>query len=94
MLENKALYWVSLILVMVGGINTGLMGLFGADFIVALFGGLGRLILILVGLGAAFLITKFVKSGGMSDLAASFKKAKAKKEPAAQVPKDDSDKSE
>lgn len=49
--------WVSLVLVIVGGINLGLMGLIGVDLMSKLFGSLlSRLIFILIGAGAGYLI--------------------------------------
>ena len=57
MLKNKALYWVSYILVLLGAINIGIEGLFNGNLIVGILGaGFGRLIYILIGLGAVFLI--------------------------------------
>jgi hypothetical protein len=47
--------WVSVILVIVGGLNWGLVGLFGFDLVATLFGdmsGLSRTVYVLVGLGA------------------------------------------
>ena len=49
---------ISLILVLVGGINWGLFGLLNLNLVGALFGTgfLARLVYILVGVGAGFLI--------------------------------------
>ena len=48
--------WVALILVLVGGINLGLEGLFNINIIGAIFGNmLGRLIFIVFGAAAGYL---------------------------------------
>jgi len=48
--------WIALALVIVGGLNWGLYGLFGANIIQAILGGfLGRLIFIVVGVAAGYL---------------------------------------
>ncbi|MES2674784.1 MAG: DUF378 domain-containing protein [Pseudomonadota bacterium] len=51
--------WIALILLIVGGVNWGLVGLFRFDFVAALFGemtGLSRIIYVLVGLAALYSI--------------------------------------
>ena len=65
MLQNKALYWVSLVLVLIGGIDLGFRGLFNHSLLEALLGGFARFLFILMGLGAIFLIINFIKTGGM-----------------------------
>lgn len=56
----NGLDWAALVLVIVGGINWGLVGLFGFDLVAAIFGGfmplLSRLIYIIVGLAAVYMI--------------------------------------
>jgi uncharacterized membrane protein YuzA (DUF378 family) len=55
----KALNVLTLILLIVGGLNWGLVGLFGFDLVAALFGGgsaLSRLVYLLVGLSALWQI--------------------------------------
>lgn len=56
---------IALILVIVGALNWGSIGLFGFDFVGALFGGqlsvLSRIIFALVGLGGLWTITFFFK---------------------------------
>ncbi len=48
--------WVAYIALLVGGINLGLMGLFGFNLIEAILGTvLGRLVLIAIGAGAGYL---------------------------------------
>jgi uncharacterized protein len=57
---------ITLILVIIGGLNWGLVGLFQLDLIAAIFGGeaaiLSRLIYILVGLSALWQLVPLVKS--------------------------------
>lgn len=48
--------WVALVLVIVGGLNWGLFGLFGFNLVHAILGDLfGRLVFIVVGVGAGYL---------------------------------------
>lgn len=48
--------WIAFILVLVGGINWGLVGLFNVNLVSAILGDLlGRLIFIVVGVGAGYL---------------------------------------
>ena len=54
-----ALDWIALILLIVGGLNWGLVGLFDFDLVAALFGemsALSRVVYILVGLSAIYAI--------------------------------------
>lgn len=49
--------WIALVLLVIGGINWGLVGLFSFDLVAALFGELSllsRIIYILVGIAAIF----------------------------------------
>lgn len=52
------LTWVALILVIIGGLNWGLVGLFNLDIVEGLFRGrrnpIGRLVYILIGLSALY----------------------------------------
>lgn len=60
----NALNTITLILVIIGGINWGLIGLFQFDLVAALFGGqdamLSRIVYILVGLSALWQIYPLV----------------------------------
>jgi len=61
----KALYWICLILVIIGALNWGLIGIFHFNLVAALFGvmsGLSRLIYTLVGVAAVILILMGFKS--------------------------------
>ncbi len=54
----KAIKILSLILVIVGGLNWGLVGLFNFDLVAAIFGDMSlisRIVYVLVGLGAVVL---------------------------------------
>ena len=57
--------WIALILVIVGGLNWGLVGLFDFDLVAAIFGAgstLSRIIYILVSLAALYMIYYGVRS--------------------------------
>ncbi len=60
MAEKKStLDWIALILVIVGGLNWGLIGLFNFDLVEVIFGSvawLQRLVYILVGLAALWMV--------------------------------------
>lgn len=62
----RTLNIVTLVLVIVGGLNWGLVGLFDFDLVAALFGGpthaLSRIVYILVGLSAAYQIVPLSRS--------------------------------
>lgn len=54
----NALDWLALVLVIVGGLNWGLVGIFNFDLVATIFGdmsGLSRIVYILVGLAAIYL---------------------------------------
>lgn len=53
--------YVCLILVLVGGINWGIVGLFDFNIITSILGGIARLVYIIVGLAAGYLIYKMFK---------------------------------
>ena len=59
-MEKTVLDWIALILVIIGGLNWGLVGLFKWDLVAALFGGVegifSRIIYIIVGISAVYLI--------------------------------------
>jgi len=55
----STLDWIFMILLIVGGINWGLVGLFGFDLVAAIFGVmtlLARLVYILVGISALYIL--------------------------------------
>ena len=55
----KALYWICLLLIIVGALNWGLVGVFHFDLVAFLFGtmsALSRLVYTLVGLAGVFMI--------------------------------------
>jgi len=54
----NTLDWIAMVLVIVGGLNWGLVGLFGFDLVATIFGVMGlvsRIIYILVGIAAIYL---------------------------------------
>ena len=62
--ENmKILNWITLLLVIIGGLNWGLIGLFEFNLVAALFGlsVIAKLIYILVGLSAVWTIIRIPK---------------------------------
>ena len=64
---------LTLVLVIVGGLNWGLVGLFDFDLVAAIFGAgsvLSRLVYILVGLSAAWQIVPLLAAIGSGELAA------------------------
>jgi uncharacterized protein len=55
----NALDWISMVLLIVGGINWGLVGLFNIDLVATLFGemsALSRIVYVVVGLSALYTI--------------------------------------
>ena len=66
----KPLNVLTLLLVIVGGLNWGLVGLFGFDLVAALFGDgslLARLVYVLVGAGALWQIVPFAMAMSRPD---------------------------
>ena len=60
----RALNKISLLLLIVGGLNWGLVGLFGVDLVATLFGEmsvLSRIVYVLVGVSAVLQIAPLVK---------------------------------
>ena len=58
--------WVALVLVIIGGLNWGLIGVFGFDLVAAIFGTmsfLSRLVYILVGLSAIYIGIEAIRWG-------------------------------
>lgn len=61
-----AIDWIALALVIVGGLNWGLVGLFAFDLVAAIFGPmsvLSRIVYVLVGLGAVWTIVLAARLG-------------------------------
>jgi uncharacterized membrane protein YuzA (DUF378 family) len=57
--EKNTVDWIALLLVIIGGLNWGLIGLFNLDLVQLIFGSieiLQRIIYIVVGLAAVYLI--------------------------------------
>lgn len=58
-MEKTILDWIALVLVIIGGLNWGLVGLFNLDLVELVFGSiavLANIVYILVGLSALYLI--------------------------------------
>lgn len=56
--------WLAVVLVVVGGLNWGLVGIFNFDLVATIFGdmsGLSRVVYVLVGLSAVYLATISMK---------------------------------
>lgn len=65
--------WVALVLVIVGGLNWGLVGAFDFNLVGALFGDmsvLSRIVYVLVGLSALYLIYTATKLGARDEVQA------------------------
>jgi uncharacterized membrane protein YuzA (DUF378 family) len=57
--EKNTLDWITLVLVIIGGLNWGLVGLFNVDLVELIFGSIEivqRIVYIVVGLAAVYLI--------------------------------------
>jgi uncharacterized membrane protein YuzA (DUF378 family) len=67
----KPLNLISLLLVIIGGVNWGLMGLFQFDLVAAIFGGqdasLARIVYILVGVSAVWQLIPFMRAIGRDE---------------------------
>ena len=58
-MKMNALDWIAFVLVIVGGLNWGLVGLFSVDLVELIFGSipvLQRIVYVLVGLSALYMI--------------------------------------
>ncbi len=61
--------WIALVLTIIGGLNWGLVGAFNFDLVAAIFGAgsaIARLIYIVVGLAALYLIYFAIRAGSTS----------------------------
>lgn len=59
MKKMNAVDWVAMVLVIIGGLNWGLVGLFEYDLVAEIFGemsSVARVVYVLVGLGALYMI--------------------------------------
>lgn len=62
----SVLDWIALILIIVGGINWGLVGVFGFDLVAAIFGAMSvisKIVYVLVGLAGIYTIFILGKLG-------------------------------
>jgi uncharacterized membrane protein YuzA (DUF378 family) len=66
MKKLSALDWVAMILVVIGGLNWGLVGAFNFDLVATIFGAmstLSRIVYILVGIAAIYVLLTASKMG-------------------------------
>lgn len=66
----KTLNLVTLILVIIGGLNWGLIGLFDYNLVSAIFGTFARLIYVIVGLSALYQLVPFSQAFSTDEVAA------------------------
>ncbi len=62
----NALDWIALVLIIIGGLNWGLVGLFNVDVVAAIFGTgtvVTRTMYVIVGLGALYALFTSAKMG-------------------------------
>jgi uncharacterized membrane protein YuzA (DUF378 family) len=62
----RAINTITLLLLIIGGLNWGLVGLFGFDLVATIFGKmsvLSRIVYVLVGLSALYQIVPLIKAG-------------------------------
>ena len=65
MLKLDAAVWIALVLLVVGGLNWGLVGLFKFDLVAAIFGelsALARIVYAIVGISAVFVLVSALKT--------------------------------
>jgi len=64
-MQNKAMHMVSFILLLVGGLNSGLVGLFQFDLVATILGGadgmIARIVYTLVGVSAVYIMATHKK---------------------------------
>jgi len=71
--KMSALDWIAFILVVIGGLNWGLVGFFKYDLVAAIFGGgaptavVARVVYAIVGVAALYMFVKGATSGGSED---------------------------
>jgi uncharacterized membrane protein YuzA (DUF378 family) len=66
----KTLNLLTLLLVIIGGLNWGLVGLFDFDLVRAIFGTFSRLIFVIVGLSALYQLVPFAQAFSTDEIAA------------------------
>jgi len=66
MLKLNAVLWIALVLLVVGGLNWGLVGLFNFDLVATIFGAmsvLARIVYVVVGISAVVVIIAAATAG-------------------------------
>lgn len=69
-MRKDTLYWLTIILVVVGALNWGLVGLFDLDLVALIFGAmsmLSRIVYVLVGLAGVYLLVISLGKKGMAE---------------------------
>nr|PZN85018.1 MAG: DUF378 domain-containing protein [Pseudomonadota bacterium] len=66
----KALNLITLILIIIGGLNWGLVGLFDYNLVEAIFGSFARLIYVIVGLSALYQLVPLSQAFSTDEVAA------------------------
>lgn len=72
-MKMNAMDWVTWVLVLIGGLNWGLVGAFDYNLVDSIFGAdstIGMIIYILVGLSALYIIAMLLMKGSKKDAAA------------------------
>ena len=65
-MKMNSLSWVTMTLMIIGGLNWGLVGLFNFDLVATIFGDMSliaRIVYVLVGLSALYSVFTFPKAG-------------------------------
>ena len=68
----RKIYWIALVLLVIGGLNCLLVGLFGLDLVAAAFGemsGLSRTVYVLVGISALVVLANSLQLIADDDVA-------------------------
>lgn len=66
--KTSTIDWIAIVLVILGGINWGIVGLFDFDIIAAIFGqfsGVTRVLYVIIGVGSLYMIATATKFGSM-----------------------------
>lgn len=72
-MKMNAMDWISMILLVIGGLNWGLVGIFDYDLVKSIFGDMStpsRIVYSLVGVAAVWTIAKMMMGGSKPKMAA------------------------
>ena len=59
-MKLNVLDWIALVLIVIGGLNWGLVGVFSFDLVAAIFGdmsALSRIVYVIIGISAIYILT-------------------------------------